>query len=61
MSAFWTSLGEAGHLVVYLGLLSIAGAIFAGMSKLGGVLGKVGGLLKGIVDFFSANLAHPKE
>ena len=58
MANFWASLGDAGHLAVYAGAMSIASVLVGAMAKSGGLLGTIGGLLSKVVDFFSANLQH---
>ena len=59
MAAFWASLGDAGHIGVILGLLSVASILVNAMAKSDHRwLATIGGLLSKVIDFFSANLKH---
>ncbi len=58
MAAFWASLGDAGHIAIYAAGASILSIIFSALAAKGGVVGKIFGFLKTIVDFLSANQKH---
>lgn len=57
--SFWDQLKSAGLMIaIYAALASIASIVFSTMATKTGIIGTIGGILKSIVDVFSANLKH---